>query len=125
MCDKKTTFCNSYVSSLTIFLKQHSANRSLRQLRKNLDSCKLKLSRSAGQDNHRISDRVVSSFESLAVRMSSCCIFGPELQIDTLVGPAVRHSALPRERFSPLTQSGLRLRPPRMPAPLATRAVCV
>src|ERR1700716_2794665 len=55
--DKKTTFCNSYVSSLTIFLKQHSANRSLRQLRKNLDSCKLKLFRSTGQDNHRISDR--------------------------------------------------------------------
>jgi hypothetical protein len=35
----------------------------------------------------------ISSFESLAVRMSSCCIFGPELQIDTRVGPAVRHSA--------------------------------
>ena len=38
--------------------------------------------------------------------MSSCCIFGPELQIDTLVGPAVRHSALPRERFSPLALFG-------------------
>ena len=32
--------------------------------------------------------------------MESCCIFGPELQIDTLVGPAVRRSVLPRERFS-------------------------
>jgi hypothetical protein len=48
-------------------------------------------------------------------------------------------SALPRERFSPMRESGrgqgvlrlpvmtrgLRLRPPRMPAPLASRAVCV
>src|ERR1700730_3927420 len=48
----------------------------------------------------------ISSFESLAVRMSSCCILRPELEIDTLVGPAVRHSALPRERFSPLAHGG-------------------
>ena len=55
---KRPRFATLTLASLTIFLKQHSANRSLRQLRKNLDSCKLKLFRSAGQDNHRISDRV-------------------------------------------------------------------
>jgi hypothetical protein len=42
--------------------------------------CKLKLFRSAGQDNHR---RLCgfSSFESLAVRMASCLIVGRDAPI--------------------------------------------
>src|SRR5260370_39308698 len=55
-CDKKTTLYNFYVSGFTTFFEQHRANRSLRESRKNLALCKLKLFRSAGQDNRRISD---------------------------------------------------------------------
>jgi hypothetical protein len=43
---------------------QHSANRGTQ---KNFDAFKLKLFRSAGQDNHRISDCADLTFESLAV----------------------------------------------------------
>jgi hypothetical protein len=45
---------------------QHSANR---RTQKNVDAFKLKLFRSAGQDNHRISDCADLTFESLAVPM--------------------------------------------------------
>ena len=55
MCDKKSAFYSFHVSTLTTFFEQHGANRSLRESKK-LNSCKLKLSRSAGQDDRRISD---------------------------------------------------------------------
>src|SRR5436190_24331495 len=61
---KKSTFYNSYVSSLTTFFLQHSANRGTQ---KNFDAFKLKLFRFAGQDNHRISDCADLTSESLAV----------------------------------------------------------
>jgi hypothetical protein len=56
MCDKKTTLYNFYVSGITTFFEQHRANLSLRRVEKTSPLCKLKLFRSAGQDNHRISD---------------------------------------------------------------------
>src|SRR6266480_5070675 len=61
-CDKKGTFYNSYVSGLTTFFLQHSANRGTQ---KNFDAFKLKLFRFAGQDNHRISDCADLTSESL------------------------------------------------------------
>src|SRR2546429_8513920 len=54
----------SYVSGLTTFFLQHSANRGTQ---KNFDAFKLKLFRFAGQDNHRISDCADLTSESLAV----------------------------------------------------------
>src|SRR5207253_6175432 len=66
-CDFKelrVTFYNSYVSGLTTFFLQHSANRGTQ---KNFDAFKLKLFRFAGQDNHRISDCADLTSESLAV----------------------------------------------------------
>src|SRR2546423_6125629 len=77
-CDKKGTFYNSYVSGLTTFFLQHSANRGTQ---KNFDAFKLKLFRFAGQDSHRISDCADLTSESLAVPTLSCCTFASESQI--------------------------------------------
>src|SRR5207237_7961520 len=55
-----------YVSGLTTFFLQHSANRGTQ---KNFDAFKLKLFRIAGQDNHRISDCADLTSESFGANV--------------------------------------------------------
>jgi hypothetical protein len=89
--------------------------------RKNLDLCKLKLFRSVGQDNHRISDcgdfiiRIFGGADGVVlhlrtgmlsswVKVAAPLIRGQDAPLRYRVGRIARHSELPRERFSPLAQ---------------------
>src|SRR6266480_2271436 len=99
-CDKKGTFYNSYVSGLTTFFLQHSANRGTQ---KNFDAFKLKPFRFAGQDNHRISDCADLTSESFGANVIMLHLrVGVADHLYPLIGTAARRSPLPRERFSPL-----------------------
>src|SRR5213080_1289110 len=89
-CDKKGTFYNSYVSGLTTFFLQHSANRGTQ---KNFDAFKLKPFRFAGQDNHRISDCADLTSESFGANVIMLHLrVGVADHLYPLIGTAARRS---------------------------------